>query len=292
MLIDTADIRVSTEFHHTRSKPGRGNRKEIERFSEQSRRRLLWQARNYPELKTILTITYPHEEYASTANGGDFMQDGRVVKDHLRKMRQVLTYHGISGFWFLEFQLRGAPHVHFFIDGWVSQSVEYKIRKTWHRMVGSDCPHHLLRGLDVQTLRKKHAASYYAAKYSTKDSQKIVPERYRGVGRFWGFFGKKRDKAVQIRTSMKEIYRLARVARNYAKARARSEGYKIRSPQGWAGYAVYYAAPVLRDYLLSRYTIQDIRRETPLELHTSQSLASSIVELGHTAKICGPPPEF
>ena len=281
-----------TQFLHTQRKPTCGIRGEVTRFSEQSRRRLLWEARNFPDLKCILTLTYPHSDHSPGATGGDYMTDGLVVKNHIRKMRQVLTYHNISGFWFLEFQQRGAPHVHFFINGWVPKKTEDKIRSTWFRMVGTQCPHHKKRGLDIQILKKKHAAASYAAKYSTKDEQKTVPDQYRNVGRFWGFFGLKRAKSVDLYTSLTEIYQLARIARNYAKSKARAEGYKIRSPQGWSGYAVYYAAPVLRTWITHHYKDRDIPPETPLKLHTLQAPAFASPALAHTVKTCDQVPGF
>lgn len=273
--VDHSDVRLSVGFSHRKIKAGGGTRGEITEFSRQSRSRLLWSARNTQDLSSILTITYPHEDYASTATGGDFMQDGRVVKEHIRKFRQVLTYHGLRGFWFLEFQKRGAPHVHFFLVGEVSQVLRNRLHKTWHRMVGSSCPHHLTRGLDVQILRQKHAAASYAAKYSCKDEQKQVPTRYLGVGRFWGFFGDMKKPVIHRLISLKEIYQLARVARNYAKAKARSENYPIRSRYGSGiqGYSLYYAAPILKAFLQHHYINLDTPPGTILRLHSLQNPA-------------------
>jgi hypothetical protein len=273
--IDSSDARVSVSFTNRRIKSGGGIRGEITEFSRQSRNRLLWAARNTEDLASILTVTYPHEDYATTATGGDYMRDGRVVKEHLRKFRQVLLYWKIRGFWFLEFQKRGAPHIHFFIVGTISPRTEAKLKATWSRMVGTHCPHHPTRGLDVQVLRKKHAAASYAAKYSSKDEQKKVPEQYRGVGRFWGFFGDMKKPVIHRLVSLKEIYQLARVAKNYAKARARADGYTIRSRYGSGiqGFAVYYCAPILKAYLSHRYTAPDNPPGTVLRLHTRQNLA-------------------
>lgn len=273
--VDNSDISLKTSFVHRKSKAGGGARSEITEFSAQSRRRLIWSARNTLDLTGILTLTYPHSDWSLTATGGDYMTDGRVVKNHIRKFRQVLTYWDLKGFWFLEFQKRGAPHMHFFLVGQVSDSLKQKLHRTWYRMVGSSCPHHLTRGLDYQVLRKKHAAASYAAKYSTKDEQKTVPPQYRGVGRFWGFFGDMKKPKVHLLLSLKEIYRLARLAKNYAKSKARSDGYSIRRRygSGMQGYSVFYAAPVLKAYLQRHYKVPDSPPGMLLILHTPQNLA-------------------
>lgn len=258
LLVDHLDVRVRRKMIHTKTKVGGGMRGEIKILSNASRSRLIWTARNTPGLHSILTLTYPHEDYAITANGGNFMADGRTIKEHLRKFRQQLTYRGLVGFWFLEFQKRGAPHFHFFLVGTLKPQDVDKLRDNWARIVGSSCPHHPTRGLDYQELRKPEAAGAYAAKYSSKDEQKVVPEHFRGVGRFWGFFGKLERRETTIKLGVKELFELARVAKRYARARARSEGYKLRGfGSGFQGFAAYYAAPILRAYLAHHYIIPD-----------------------------------
>lgn len=276
LLLDTQDARLSVRFTNRKSRPGGADRGEIREFSPASRRRLIWEARNIPSLHSILTFTYPHGDYSRDATGGDYMLDGRVVKNHLRKLRQILTYRGLSGFWFLEFQERGAPHFHFFLVGTLSPDQIAKLRRSWSRMVGTMCPHHPVRGIDYQPLKKQSAAASYAAKYSSKSEQKTVPEQYRGVGRFWGVFGDTKRPVLQVQTSIKEIYKLARVAKNYAKAKARADGYRIRNRYGSGiqGYAVYCAAPILKVYLARRYIVPDIPPGTSLELHSWQRPAS------------------
>jgi hypothetical protein len=89
----------------TSPKRGGGVRGEISEFSKAPARRLLLAARNFDGLRVMITLTYPSE----------FPADGRIVKDHWKRMRQWLTRNGVSsGLWFLEFQERGAPHFHIF----------------------------------------------------------------------------------------------------------------------------------------------------------------------------------
>ena len=281
------DVRLKTRFTNYKSRnPGGGIRGEVRELSRQSRSRLIYKARNTPGLISMTTFTYPSEEYATTATGGNFMEDGKVVKDHLRKLRQLFTYRDHFGFWFLEFQKRGAPHFHFITSRELSGREFDQVQRTWSKIVGSDCPHHPVRGCKHETLRKKHAAGAYAAKYSSKDEQKVVPDRYENVGRFWGFFGKPPETKTTISTSLKEIYRIARIARNARKAHARNNGYRVRNRGRQAG-ALYNAGPALRAYLERRYTIPGNPVEISVITTEMHNLALGCPEPGHTSETGG-----
>jgi hypothetical protein len=92
-----------------------------------------------------------------------------------------------SAFWFLEFQKRGAPHFHIFLN-WCPDM--YWVSKKWFEIVGSDDPSHALAGTRTETLKKGRAGTIsYASKYAAKADQKVVPEQYLNVGRFWGIYG-------------------------------------------------------------------------------------------------------
>lgn len=267
LTIGQLDVRSKVRFTNYKTRnPGGGVRSEIRELSRQSRSRLIYKARNMPGLNSFLTLTYPHADHAENATGGNFMTDGLAVKEHLRKIRQVLNYRGLSGLWFLEFQKRGAPHFHFFLAGEIEPGVLEKLKKTWYKMVGSTCEHHQERGVDYQVLRKKHAAGAYAAKYSSKSEQKTVPDRYKSVGRFWGTFGQiNTKKAVISLPNIKEVYKAIRVARNAARAHQRSLGYrtrKVRHDLHSGGGTIYNAAPALLTYLKYLY----ISSENPAEI--------------------------
>lgn len=280
LSVDSLDCKLTRRFTNYKGKVqvGGGLRGRITKFSDQSRRRLIYSARNIPNLGSMLTVTYPHEDYAQFATGGNFMEEGETIKTHLRKFRQALTYRGIYGFWFLEFQARGAPHIHFFISGEVAPHVLQKLQKTWHKIVGSGCPHHLTRGIDCQVLRKKSAAASYASKYSSKSEQKIVPDRYRDVGRFWGLFGDHPQNNERVMyASMSEIYQMVRIARRHEKAMRRSLGLpKVHKDKGrgFGGCTLFSAGPCLKAYLEYHYTIPDSPRRTVLLLHDSNTCQS------------------
>ncbi|MDX9988871.1 hypothetical protein [Thiothrix unzii] len=169
---------------------GGGKRGKITKLSRASVKRMKLTARNVPDgsFEAFLTLTYPQ----------DFPTDGLKVKRDLSAMRKWLKRRRIGGFWFLEFQKRGAPHYHLFLSNYPLGGVK-AVSKAWFKIVGSDDPKHLdwhlgkLSGRPcLEKMRKPHAASFYATKYAAKQEQKDVPEGYSNVGRFWGTFGSMR----------------------------------------------------------------------------------------------------
>ena len=164
---------------------GGGARGKVTEFSRKSRTRCETHARNLPvdSVKAFLTLTYPN----------DFPTDGRRVKRDLDVMRKWLKRRGVNDFWFEEFQKRGAPHFHLFLDRYPLAGVK-AIAAAWYKIVGSGDPKHLAWHLGelsgrpcLEYVRKPHAASWYASKYAVKAEQKQVPSDFLHVGRFWGY---------------------------------------------------------------------------------------------------------
>lgn len=131
---------------------------------------------------------------------------GRLFKDHLRAFRERLTryfkkhdVHAFSALWFLEFQARGAPHVHFILfDVDMTPELRKKLRgwlgRAWSSIVGNPSKHeqdkHRRAGTQIARMKKSHFG--YAAKYASKAEQKEVPEEFNDVGRFWGVWNYKK----------------------------------------------------------------------------------------------------
>lgn len=177
----------------------------IREFSHQSRYRLYLTIRNCGvRFLSMLTLTYPRA----------FPSNGRTVKKHLDRLITWLRRHfyGVRGIWFLEFQLRGAPHFHLLLDIDLSSygplvtrrrrkvspgAPEYRtqpetenaVARQWYQIVGSGDPRHLRAGVSWEVLESTDAAERYAAKHAAKPHQKDVPAGYVDVGRFWGGFG-------------------------------------------------------------------------------------------------------
>jgi hypothetical protein len=133
----------------------------------------------------MICLTYPKE----------FPTDGLKVKEDLHRFLGWLRRDTgrCSYLWFLEFQKRGAPHIHIMIDVQFPRdkpealkAFRFRVSATWYRHVGSEDYKHLQAGTNVQRIRKKDGARFYCVKYASKMNQKRVPEAYQNVGRLWG----------------------------------------------------------------------------------------------------------
>lgn len=165
--------------------PGRpnevdNNRSDIKEFSKASRERLAFVAANSDVVFTsMLTLTYPRE----------FPNDGRDVKRNLNHFLVMLRKKvpALEYLWFLEFQKRGAPHIHLLIRGArVNKPMMQWVSQTWYRVCGTGDVKHLAAGTRLERIKVPNGARNYAVKYAHKMQQKSVPPNYRNVGRFWG----------------------------------------------------------------------------------------------------------
>lgn len=157
----------------------------IKEFSKKSRQRLAFYASNTDVVfRSMITLTYP----------GQFPCDGRLVKKHLNRFLQWFKRDTgkVSLLWFLEFQARGAPHVHILCDRMVPRNAQQRsglrlrVSASWYRIVDSGDLRHLAAGTRTERLRSLEGGRRYAVKYAMKMKQKLVPEAYQNVGRFWG----------------------------------------------------------------------------------------------------------
>jgi len=152
-------------------------RQQITQLSYKSLQNLAFTASNTAAtFQSILTVTYPSE----------FPADGRIVKKHLNKLLGCLRPTNYSYLWFLEFQRRGAPHIHLLLSQRVGTNDLRWISKRWYKIVGSEDPKHLAAGTNWENVRAADGAKRYAIKYASKPEQKTVPAEYSNVGRFWG----------------------------------------------------------------------------------------------------------
>jgi len=161
-------------------------RGEIAEFSRKSRQRLAFIAAN-TEIRflTMITLTYPKQ----------YETDGKVVKANLQAFLQQLRreYPSFSYLWFLEFQRRGAPHIHVLLTIAVPRSrsrrkeLYWRISAWWYRICATGDEKHLAAGTKVESMRLVDGGARYAVKEACKMRQKIVPPNYRNVGRFYGY---------------------------------------------------------------------------------------------------------
>jgi len=158
----------------------RNVRGKIDSFSAGSRRRLKFLAGNVEGDFYQMALTYHN----------DFPIDGRQTKSDLKKFRARLskTCPDLRYLWILEFQERGAPHYHFFVDttGYDNEGLRLYIADAWTQRPGISQEsvawhHHKSNWMPWQM----HDGQYLT-KYLDKQKQKLVPPEFHDVGRFWG----------------------------------------------------------------------------------------------------------
>lgn len=192
----------------------------------------------------MLTLTYPRE----------FPTSGREVKRHLSNFRRAWLDkwgHRCQGVWKLEFQRRGAPHVHLYVSRPAVAWREFAdwASETWYGIVGSGDERHLRAGVGVDRqfcsrAKSAQAIAWYFAKHNAKSSvkhyQNEVPPGFGEVGRFWGYWGM-RPVLTRVEVSTQQFieYRrmLVRLRRSKTGSRkaapSRLIGLWALSSDGW-----------------------------------------------------------
>jgi hypothetical protein len=192
--------------YESENSPIRG---QIDGFSPRSRRRMMVElnkVRRDVPLPLFLTLTYPKQ----------WPGDWKTWKGHLNHFAVALrrAYPGVSAFWKIEPQERGAPHFHLLcwgasrvpwqwlaarwasiihgvkIEGYpvVPGKVGARLFRAWARSAGfaPEVRATLEAGTRVEEVRTWNGVASYASKYLGKSV-----EGFRGVGRFWGIIGRK-----------------------------------------------------------------------------------------------------
>jgi len=231
--------------------------REITGWSRRSRARMVrrlaeldWSPLVGPgRIPAMITLTYPGDWEAVAPSG-------RVVKDHLRALQlrwRRAWGTPLIGVWKLEFQRRGAPHIHIFTVPPRGRAGELRritrVRKrsavgdglpfhewlsvVWADIVGHPDPEerrrHLAAGTGVDYAEGMRASdprrlAVYFTKHGTfrdKEYQHEVPELWRrpghGPGRFWGYWGLKVATAA-VELTWDDYIMFARTLRRYARS--------------------------------------------------------------------------
>lgn len=195
-------------------------------------------------LLAMVTLTYPGDWLAVAPNG-------KAVKRHMRTfLERYYRAWGerFVGVWKLEFQRRGAPHLHVLCrppQGTVGgQAFRAWLSSTWAAVV--DHPDavermkHELAGTAVdwnEGLRStdpRRVAVYFTkhGAFAAKEYQHCVPRPWQepgqGPGRFWGYWGlSKATKGVEV--SPRVAVEAARLVRRWAKAQGTTR--QVRAPR-------------------------------------------------------------
>lgn len=190
-------------------------------------------------IPAMVTLTYP----------GDWevvAPDGASIKRHMvlwRKRFQREYGEPARYIWKLEFQRRGAPHIHMWMappisPGRSGRTFAQWLSETWAQVVdhpdAEQKARHRLAGtaIDVRNGLKacdpKRLAIYFTKHSSPnlhgdKEYQHIVPELWqqpgRGPGRFWGVYGLK--KAIAVVEVAQDAYIAARrIVRRWSRSQA------------------------------------------------------------------------
>lgn len=146
--------------------------------------------------QSMITLTYPAE----------FPYDQATIKKHLDTFLKALDRAiktELSYLWIMEFQRRGAPHYHV----WINEAlpvplIEFKRKgkqsaivnpdrqkwcsETWFRIVESNDMKHLRAGACWEAVRDVDGAKKYITKECSKKHQKTLPDGWTNAGRWWG----------------------------------------------------------------------------------------------------------
>jgi len=185
----------------------------------------------------MVTLTYPGDWEAVAT-------DGASVKRHMvlwRKRFQREYGEAARYIWKLEFQRRGAPHIHLWMappisPGRSGRGFAQWLSESWAQVVdhpdAEQRSRHLLAGtaIDVRNGLKacdpKRLAIYFTKHSSPnlhgdKEYQHIVPEQWRqpgrGPGRFWGVYGLKKAIAV-VEVAKGEYLAARRIVRRWSRS--------------------------------------------------------------------------
>ncbi|CAM3384937.1 Replication initiation protein [Mycobacterium intermedium] len=187
----------------------------------------------------MVTLTYPGDWEAVAPNGAS-------VKRHMvlwRKRFQREYGEPARYIWKLEFQGRGAPHIHLWMappisPGRSGRSFAQWLSEAWAQVVDHPDPAHKARhrlagtAIDVRKGLKacdpKRLAIYFTKHSSPnlngdKEYQHIVPEPWQrpghGPGRFWGVYGLKKAIAV-VEVAQDAYFTARRIVRRWSRSQA------------------------------------------------------------------------
>lgn len=218
----------------SRGRPPGGLRGPVGPFSKASRRRLLRSVaklRLDVPLPTFVTLTYP----ASFPDGWTAKRDARAF---LKRLQRV--YPAIYGIWRLEFQDRGAPHLHFIVWGLPFVSWRW-LAGHWTEAAtageGVDRAEWMQACSKIERAHSSKGVIGYAAKYAAKVSPEAGPLH---VGRRWGWFGQASAAWAPVLEVAIESWRLFYHVRRAMRrlARRRRVGGRM------SGLTIFSAAPV------------------------------------------------
>jgi hypothetical protein len=202
-------------------------------------------------IPAMVTLTVPGDWLAVVPTFEHFKAAVEVFKTRYRRS----WGERIVGPWKLEFQRRGAPHLHVWMcppHGEAGRRYAHGglsfpkwLSATWSDCIDAQDPleraNHLLAGTGVdytEGLRAtdpKRAAVYFVkhGALTGKEYQHRVPDEWLeagGSGRFWGYWGLEKGLAT-VHVSDRDALAAARILRRHSRAQRRR--IALRRPRGW-----------------------------------------------------------
>ena len=198
----------------------RGKREYIEKLSESSLSKLAFSAQNSRVVfRSMLCLSC----------GLIYPKNGLIFKMALNRVLSAMRYKftPFDYLWFLEFQKRGAPHVHILTS--VKSPTESDRKWLAERWAGSLLDHAVLlrsyetdelgqarnkmvrqhrRAKTWEKIRESGGAKRYVTKYATKTEQKSVPPSFANVGRFWSMSRDASPKSTSANLTTEEEVRI------------------------------------------------------------------------------------
>jgi hypothetical protein len=175
-----ASIRVKRAFNGQKPTPPDRSGSELQGFSDKSRGRLGFTARNSAHiLRSQFCCTY-HNYWPV---------DGREFKRHLNAFLTAArrAFPFLSYLWVAEFQTRNAPHAHVFLDLPATAENRDILAHIWHRIADPHSPEHLsFHRHHTNMIKWTMGSGSYLCKYLDKQHQKAIPDGFRNFGRWWG----------------------------------------------------------------------------------------------------------
>lgn len=240
---------------------GGGKRGRVTRFSNASRNRLLkclhsvdW-SHVAPQGGLFIGLTYP-------GNARFVPTDGNTVQAHLRalRMRWERRFGDLRAVWKLEYQARGAPHLHLLVV-WPEgeeddEGVRSWARHNWWKVVGSGDQDHLVYGAYVDVWADPAVPIGYLTGLSNahpdwKRQQHTPPEGFENTGRWWGHWRLNPDHQT-ARVTEETFHSIRRTGRRAYKA-ARGKPLRCRTaPYAGLWVALDGSAAVWANRVLGR----------------------------------------
>ncbi|MDH6409648.1 hypothetical protein M2113_000609 [Aurantimicrobium minutum] len=260
--LSPASVRISSQDPKRTKAVNYEPRKTISKWSNKSRSNMVSRllTLDYSPLfgdpdsePVFITLTYPNEWET-------VVPDGSTFKTHIKELRA--RYYNdfreeLIGLWKMEFQRRGAPHLH------ILTSLTYNpadlrewLSWAWADIVNhpdeNEKAKHEAAGTRVDSWpefprEKANLIAIYFSKHSSpnkksvKDYQHIVPQLWKeadDVGRFWGYWGLE-PAEVKTQISESDALYIKRTLRRWHKASSKTVRVRVPRTNSKTGEVTY-----------------------------------------------------